>query len=977
MLSNPFYLNELIKIFIDDEKLPPKELLLDEIITKSFSLDQNKYDTDSIELKKLLKNIALSLEILGRNYLTNEEYYNLITDSNDRKLLKCSSLWLKNYDNIWSFKHNCFGEYLASQRMKEYSLEDIKKIVCYKNVDNKIKPSWVNTLAFLVNSEKRIKLADWILEYMPEFVAYIEDGIIDIDRKQMLFWNLFEQFKIKKIWIEYNIYTLNNLVSCKKDIQKLINEMIENYHYTSVGNALHILKNVNNLYGEEESLKEVLIKLSTNENYTEYNRAMALEVLAERKLLKLEEFKKIVEYNKKAESNNLRKSYYYCCNTLDIVDETIELLIERFDIECTGLKFSRTNDESVYFWDEHFEYEKTFSKIKDKKTIEIIIELFESKKLYDKENSKLLQNFMKSILRIYDNSDSFLEICLRLYFSYEKDYNYICMDYIINTIKTKNLLVEFFKRYMKENPKKSFREYEKIIDDDCLNYYYKEYENGLYDDEETGYILRCVSKKLESYQNLKKVYEERTGDIIQENKYIDYENIRLESKKYFIEKIFNRNEFNKFIEEFIKEFCEKYFCKEILIKDLFEYKHRSLTEESKKYYYLCIFLEKYLKDNEKINIEKMKKWDWDFVILGEIYEILKDGKNNNLLSEKQINIVKEICIKLLPTVNFRNAINYSNENSFSVSWLCIYLHYFMHKFNLKYPEKILLDMLEFDWQIDGKYVGIEYIVNNVSALKVKKRVIENLNTKKIRSNVLVNHIRYCLENDIDECIDSVGKHLLDKSNYFEERKIATQYLLKYMNVKQFADAFLKKSTISFQKEVIEYIPNCQKEELYDWLLEKNKRCKKIQDKMFFAKQLIYIKKEEGIQYYYMWAKDNKCSYTDNTTYRDINNAISEIDSPNMLDILINFIELTLDNNFRDEKFEGLYSSLSKAIKNIGTQNSKIFLITKNKLQYLFNSKNTYDGIGRIQYLIQDIEYEYIKNLQNEESIDNIKTMLKI
>lgn len=980
LLDNPFYLNELINFFINEKKIPTKELLLDKIIEKSFSLDKNKYDTDSLRLRILLENIALSLELLERNYLSNQEYYDLIEDDEDRKLLQCSSLWQKKYDNNWGFKHNNFGEYLASQKIKKYPVNKIKELVCYKNVDNIIKPSWVNTLTFLVNNEKNESLVKWILECMPEFFTHIEDGIIDLETKQKLFWKVFRQFKEKKVWLEYNIYKSDNLITSKEDIKKLISEVNENYHYTSVGNALHILKNVKNLYGLEKEVKDTLKNICFDTYYTKYNKSIAIEVLAERNLFNFEEFMQIVEKNKEIESSNLRKSYFYCCNAMNIVDESIDLLLDRFEIEVSGMKASWSDDDSddIYFWDEHKEYEKTFSKIRNKETIEIVINFFESKKLYDREsNYHILNNFIKSISQIYSESDQFVDICLKLYNSYEKDYNYKCMNYIIEALRKRKLILSFFKKYMKNSSNKSLLQYEKIIDSECIEYYYEEYLKGEYSDEETEYILRFSNKNLLYYDKLKKVYEEKTGDIIKENIIIDYDKIQLDSTKYFINKLFDKKDFIAFIEEFEKEFKQKYNCKEILTKDLLEYKHRALTNENNKYYYLCNFLIMHLKEDEKINTNKIKDYNWDFVILGELYEILKNEKNSQLLSVQQIDFVIKICNKLLPEVNYREAIKYSNKNTFSVNWLSIYLHFFRYKFNIKYPEDILLDMLEFDWQIDGEYVGIQYIIESVNSIKVRDRIIQNLNEMKVKSNIFINHVNYCIQNDINNCVDSVGKYLLKNSNYFEERKVCTIYLLKYLEIEEFITRYVEQKSVSIQKEILGYISESKKEKLYKWILKKNKTCKRIEDKMFFAQQLIYIGKKEGIEYYYNWAKKNMCSYESKITYNDINDAISGIKSIDMLDILIELLSLTLDKNFKDKKFNGLYNNLSKAIKNIGSQNSKSFISTKNKLLELFGKKSEYEDIGKIQYLIQEIEYNYIGSLQNNENVESIKKILKI
>lgn len=977
LIYNPFYLNELIQFFNIDEKLPEKSVLLDKIIEKSFSLDKNKYDTNSLKLRELLKNIALSLEILGRNYLSEEEYYKLINNCNDIELLQCSSLWQKN-DDTWSFKHNNFGEYLASQKLKEYSIDDIKNMVCYKNINDKIKPSWINTLTFFVNNDKNQELVKWILECMPEFFVYIEDGIVDLKSKQKLFWQVFSQYKKKKVWIEYNIYNSNNIITCKEDIENLINEINENYHYTSVGNALHILKNVNSLFGMEQQLKKTLIDLIQNSNYSQYNKSIAIEILGERKIIDFEEFIKIVEINKNNESSNLRKSYFYCCNIMNIVDETIDLLLDKFEIETIGMTFN-CDDESddCYYWNEHKEYEETFSNIKNKETVEKIISFFESKKLYNREsNCQILDNLMKSILRIYIESDEFIDICIKLYTSYEKDYNYKCMNCIIDTIKEKNLMLDFFKKYMKNNTNKSLLWYKKIIDDDCLNYYCKAYEDGEFNEDETKYILRFSNKNLLNYKKLKKIYEDKTGDIIQENVAVDYKKIEIESMQYFINKLFKKDIFIQFVEDFKIEFQQKYKCKEILVKDLLEYKYRVLTSENNKYYYLCNFLIRCLKDDEIVDTSKIKNWNWEHVILGELYKILNNEKVKITLSNQQIIDVEKICNKLLLQVDFRKSITYSGKDTFSVSWLSIYLFFFRYKFDFKYPENILLDMLEFDWQIDGKYVGIKYIINNVSPIKIKERIIENLNKKKIRSQIFINHVKYCIENDIYECIEAVGEYLSKKSFYLGERKISTEYLLRYIKIEDFTYKYLDNNSILFQKEILGYIPNTKKKKIYKWILKRNKECRRIQDKMFFAQQLIYIGRIEGIEYYYNWAKENMCPYENKISYKDINEAISEINSIEMINILIDFLDLTLNANFKDKRFNGLYNNLSKAIQNIGSKKENNFIIIKNKLLNLFNIKKEYEDIGKIQYLIQDMEYNYIANLQNDENIESIKCILK-
>ena len=71
--------------------------------------------------------------------------------------------------------------------------------------------------------------------------------------------------------------------------------------------------------------------------------------------------------------------------------------------------------------------------------------------------------------------------------------------------------MDFFKEYLNSNNKKRLREYEYIIDDECMEYFYKEYKNGKYDNQIAEDILRFCSKELKFYKELKNEYKIKNG----------------------------------------------------------------------------------------------------------------------------------------------------------------------------------------------------------------------------------------------------------------------------------------------------------------------------------------------------------------------------------------------------------------------------------------------------------------------------------
>ncbi len=842
MIYNPFYLNEIVKRYIEKGKLPKKEIFLDDIINEGFLKDKNKY-RNSIELKEskeqiedLLEIIGLTLEYLGKNFLTDSEYKELINKKENRELLNYSSLWCKNDDGNWNFIHNNFGEYLAARRLSRYSLNTIKKAICFDGIPNKINHTWINTLTFLVNQYKDYKLIEFLITAMPEFLSYIEKDIIDNQKRKEIFWTIYKEYKNKKKWIDYDIYQTNNLVSDEEDIKYLLKEIKENYHYTSVGNALHILNNVDSLYGLENEVKETLINITIDDKYTSYNKSDAIEILPDFSLAKKEELIRIIECNKLKENSTLRKSYFYFCNTLQIVNEAIDIFIERFEIESKGMRATwKDEDEEPYFFDEHVEYEKAFGLINNENALNKVIKFLNETEFENSEDTKnIVNNLCNSIFNTHLTKNDLVKTLLSIYIKCEKHYNYENMNMILTKIKKEGILLDFFKEYMKLGKNKAYRVYEQIIDDECMEYYYYEYEKKKFSDDITEIILRFCNNKIKFYNKLKKLYEERTKKTIQERMSVDYDKIRKESKQYFFNKLFNKNEFLGLMQELKEEMPSK----RLIVKELKETRHYDKLDLDSKYQYTLNFLIWQFKDKDDITKESFKNWDWDYFILKEVYKIMTEDKNSIIISEEQKKIIQNICNNKILNADFRNAIKYKKDKSWTTNWLCIYLWFYRYKFNFKYSDNILLDMLEFEFSVDGEKLGIDYIERQVNRIEVRNRIVENINNGEIHTDVFKNHIKYCINNNIGTCVDAVGKHLLNKNLYDEERLIATEYLIKFMKLENFINEYFYIIELEFQKRILGKIIEKNSEILYPWLIKKLNVSKKIENKMFFAQQIL-------------------------------------------------------------------------------------------------------------------------------------------
>ena len=286
-------------------------------------------------------------------------------------------------------------------------------------------------------------------------------------------------------------------------------------------------------------------------------------------------------------------------------------------------------------------------------------------------------------------------------------------------------------------------------------------------------------------------------------------------------------------------------------------------------------------------------------------------------------------------------------------------------------------MLEYEYPIDNMYKGIQYIEQKVNKIDVKNRIIENLNNENIRHKVFENHINYCIRNKIDDCIESVGHYILNKNLSDSERINAYEYLVKTIGIEKFIERYFYNLNEEFQRLLLDKIIKADAHIIEDWMVKKLKYSRKIEKKMLYAKYLIYIQNEYGIKYYYEWCKKENRVYLDRTSYKNINEALGNVNRIELIEYLVKFLELALFTpKFKDRSFVGIYSNIRSAILNIGTSNTENFLTVEGYLKKMINIYSEKENIGVVNYLIDDIELQYCEKRVQYKNIWEVRRKVK-
>ena len=133
LLRVPFYLVSLVTLFLTNQyRLPENKAgIFEHLLNDRIKLDSSHFRT-TIELnenrktiRETLERLALGMEMLGRNYITDEEYEKLVPDESLRSLIKHCTVWRKNEGTTttWQFEHNNFQEYLAAKALSKKPLQ--------------------------------------------------------------------------------------------------------------------------------------------------------------------------------------------------------------------------------------------------------------------------------------------------------------------------------------------------------------------------------------------------------------------------------------------------------------------------------------------------------------------------------------------------------------------------------------------------------------------------------------------------------------------------------------------------------------------------------------------------------------------------------------------------------------------------------------------------------------------------------------
>ena len=378
-----------------------------------------------------------------------------------------------------------------------------------------------------------------------------------------------------------------------------------------------------------------------------------------------------------------------------------------------------------------------------------------------------------------------------------------------------------------------------------------------------------------------------------------------------------------------------------------------------------------LSDSEYITYNDVSKLiNSELYLIKKINEEIRSKRNTKQnqgvkVTREQFNFINNWCQESIKSINLESE-SLTDKEECSLIW------YFRNLLNLKYPDKILLELLEVDGRMNSneQYYGIDYICKIIDKSTVDDKIIQNIekgiNVEQIRKN----HFIYIMDNRLKKVYPKIEDYLLDNNKDNYHRK---EILKKYCQVNLSVDLLKKLAEKNMQEEIIDDIVWS----IFDILIENNES-DFVKDKILHyyeadeehSKELITIKYliksnyEKAFLYFNNWIKEQKV-YT-----RRTNNSLRTEDfpkhqNPKSIPYIIQIIKTYYKNDeFVFDEYSNPIRFIVESITSIAQNNSTEvckYLIQELEVCKESLDKNKHDfDLYYINSVLLDLKDIYVK-----------------
>lgn len=967
-MKNPFNLNIIIDYYKINNSLPKNTAeIINEVIKSSINeklneLEENILFKESYELEKVyfdLQKIALVMESIQSNFLTNKQLMTIIPNKETRHVIKNLSIIKKRFNNnniSFQFIHNNYNEYLAADALKNKSLDDILQLITIDGLPEfNILPSWKNTVAFLLYLRDNQDLIENLITIEPSMLLDLEVGRLTKPQRNQIFKTLYEKNSSRNILLGDNPSDLAKIAMNKETYNYLKDIIISSSNNMNTYNAVYTIRYFKEY--AEINLKNALINLVLNIDINTGLRTGSLSTLTSLYPVDEELVQAVLPILQEKDNESLIGSFFSFLTKYPNMDNYIEIIIEHIPL----LKFSL--DSTIHL--SNYNIYTCIEKLQSSKAIIKLLDYFieNTKTLGDIQIDDLIPSIVRKALIHQESSvvwNKMRELLRKVDIIYLHKALHAIHEFFVGS-RTLNQLFDSF--YNHPEIKKDHHYYKMIalsMTEESIQRLISDKKDNLISENE---IMKVIFE-MRGYHQKKDLVEKLIHDLnIKEPTPKNYEERQNKKLMEQIEIIFSKEKFLAEVKNIFKGEEKETLCFDDLnINKMWD----DLKGDEKYNGFVLQRLREILK-RKPITIDELETLisNYDLFTLNEAYNI-KVNNSNAEFSKEQREKISQICYEKIKHVDFNNAITYQ-ENSLTFGSIYVSLWFFQRSFNLQYPENILLDMISFDYFIKNNYVGIKYIEEYVSLSLMQQRILWNLINKDIREQILRNHLSFCKEYKVTDSIEII-KELLSNSNLSNRDRLECLKTLIHLGVEI---SYLKELMMSTEDEEIfdtcaAYLRQLEPQETQDILIENLDKKENIALKS--AAHLINYQNIKGIEYYINYIRKQKkyVSFTSNMSIQQISNIEA-------LELLFTLLNDVVRKEIKQEPFERLQEEIVSALKNIAVKDANsLGKVLEGILGFIDQNKEDIE-LNHFHAIHDDVMKFYKSNYKKSNDIYNALT----
>jgi hypothetical protein len=977
LVNKPYFLHLLTTHYIDNGDFPSnRSLILEQSVSNYFTIDREHFKNADIPFTKKealykLEKIAYIMEVMGKNYLSDDELQELFPLSSDYNKVKYLPTFKKRLVNDqWMFEHNNIQEYLASRVLaKKNQTKLIETISLSTGGHLKIKPTWVNTLSFLISiGEDDVvqHLLDWIIQNDIEVLVKFEPDRISKQKRIEVFKKIFDFYSSKQIWLSSNKFTDNDLArfGYYSEIIEYLLEKLQDSNTPRITkfNSLRILDNFkfSDFDQYKEPLKNTLIHLLDDPRLNQHDIYYVLGAMAKLHLSDETTVADIVAKFRNRKNQYIRAGLYQILHTSDYINDYPEILIEGLDL--SRIKSPIEDRDPINLMDEEHHLKIALQNISEHNALIKIVNYFSEERtrdFYISDYRDIVISIIQHAISIYTDDRSIYIPMRDFYIASEKFYEKGVVYQIQSFFKQTNTIKELFTFIWRNEDITSYHKtelLEVLLDEDIVKWFIELYQNLDYTNEDIQrlhQLLLINQVQWPIFKNYIKQIEDAAisnGFIIEKPEFKDWNEINKKRTQASFDLIFKPAEMLKEVNSIFSE-MEK---KTLTHNDIFNYQtaHNRYLDEA----FLTTsvqLLRGFTLNGNAITFEEVQTFvNSDDLFLNyqihEIHDYLTGSYNQYIeLTVEQIEFIRNWCIL--------------KGNYWRLLW------FFIHRFEISLPENKILELtLYYDFNAESKLDDpgtIEQLGKFVSKDKLNKRVIENIKKGISEPLAWIGNAGYAIRNNLLDCYPIIIKHMERESdNEYKFNDVLELWYKKSKNSLRLASFIQNTNSEILRWKAIDLLHNSKTETdfLKTYLNQIiNDNYKSLDNRFSAANYLMKMNNLDGLIFATNYILEHKDPSFD---FRHLLKNMPQLTTAESLPFLMKLLHLGKQKEFQKDTFNKLESLVIDTIYRIGIESDKNFALVRTAITEFINANNSIiENLNFLYFTVARIEQQLNMN----------------